>query len=217
MLLPVKILIVNQFEILRIGVKQVLLDFCRLYSFEVREANTVKDGLVNFTSKEPDIVIIDLSALTIEDKVLTKTERAQISGIPIIALSDHVKARTINELSGYNLKSVLQKNVGSKELSLAVVAAIEGEEYSNPDLPGNEEYKFLTALEEQLHITKREKEIFHLIINELSSKEISRKLFLSKRTVEKHRYNLIKKLKAVNLHQTLKNISANFISKFSDN
>ncbi|MGC4233516.1 MAG: hypothetical protein QM594_11105 [Niabella sp.] len=127
-----------------------------MYSFDVREANTVKNGLINFANKEPDIVIIDLGALTLEDKLLTKTERAQISGIPIIALSDHAKDRAINELSGYNLKSVLQKNVDSKELSSAV-AAIEGEEYSNSNLSENEEYMFLTTLEKQLHITKRKR------------------------------------------------------------
>lgn len=69
----------------------------------------------------------------------------------------------------------------------------------------------LTTLEKQLNITKREKEIFHLIIGEFSSKEISNKLFLSKRTVETHRYNIIRKLKTVNLHQTLKNVNVNFV------
>lgn len=140
MLLPVKILIVNQFEILRIGVRQILRDCCCLYSFEVREANTVKDGLTGFSSKEPDIVIIDWDALNVEDKILTKMEKAQISDIPIIALSDHVKDKTVNGLSGYNFKSVLQKSVGSKELSLAIAAVIEGEEYHNVNMPGYEEF-----------------------------------------------------------------------------
>lgn len=107
----------------------------------------------------------------------------------------------------------VRQNVGSKELSLAIAAAIEGNEYHNDVLPVDEDERatVLAALEKQLHITKREKEIFHLIIGKFSSKEISRKLFLSKRTVETHLYNIIKKLKTVNLHQTLKNVNTHFV------
>jgi DNA-binding NarL/FixJ family response regulator len=47
-------------------------------------------------------------------------------------------------------------------------------------------------------LTSREKEILHFIINECSTQEIAEKLFLSPRTVENHRFNILQKLGAKN-------------------
>ncbi|HEY0770253.1 MAG TPA: helix-turn-helix transcriptional regulator [Sphingobacteriaceae bacterium] len=71
------------------------------------------------------------------------------------------------------------------QYSKPIVGATQGEEY---DLP---------TLERQ--VTKREREIIHLMAEGLSTKEVARELHISFHTVESHRKNLLLKLKARNM------------------
>ena len=58
--------------------------------------------------------------------------------------------------------------------------------------------KLKIEAEEKLELTKREKEILQLISDGLSNKEIGTKLFVSTRTVDTHRYNVMQKLNVKN-------------------
>ena len=91
----------------------------------------------------------------------------------------------------------LLKNTSQKELTEAIKSVIQGKRYLpkkisdillNDSIGINNSSYFIPKL------TVREKEILHLIIQEFTTEEIAAKIFVSTKTVESHRSNLIQKL-----------------------
>ncbi|MCF3107887.1 LuxR C-terminal-related transcriptional regulator [Niabella sp. CC-SYL272] len=93
----------------------------------------------------------------------------------------------------FNVKGYILKDISSSELVISIERVQNGEVFICEKLQ-----KMINAqLPDQIlsthRITKREQEIIGLMVRKLSSKEMSNRLFLSKRTIDKHRENILKK------------------------
>jgi DNA-binding NarL/FixJ family response regulator len=93
-------------------------------------------------------------------------------------------------------KGYLTKNIGKSELISAVHAVFNGETYIANEIKDRYFASLLNVEQEntQKELTMKEIEIVKHISEGLTSKEIADKLFLSPRTVETHRHNILKKL-----------------------
>lgn len=198
----IRIAIADDHEIVRDGVKLLLEDEP---GFEiVWEANHGKEALTFCDKDQPDLVIMDITMPEMDGIQATKKIKDEHPGIKILALTmlnedQHIRKMIKAGASGYILKSA-----GRDELVKAIKAIIDGKHYFsdgatqailqeliNPVVSKSKE-------PQNIHITDRELEVLKLIVNENTNQEIAEKLFVSVRTVDAHRRNLLQKTGAKN-------------------
>ncbi|MFO8067759.1 MAG: response regulator transcription factor [Bacteroidales bacterium] len=195
----IKVLIVDDHEIFRNGLKMVLgkLKYVEL-------AGEAENGqeFIDFLGKEvPDIVLLD-----IEMPVLNGVEAAKIAmnkypKLKIIALTMFGEDEYIQSMLDVGAKGFLMKNINKETLDKAILTVHNGGNYYSEEL-----FEFFTkqfkkekeSPEEELNLTRREKEILQLLCEGLSNKEIADALFISERTVLGHKTNLLTKTNTKN-------------------
>lgn len=140
-----------------------------------------------------DINLPDGNGITACKELLQK-----FPNLRIIALTNFEDVSFIKQIIKNGAMGYLLKNTGKNELVTAIKTVLEGERY----LPQNIQEMLLNeslgkAVPSSFFVpklTSREKEILDLIIKEYTTEEIAEKIFISVKTVESHRSNLIQKL-----------------------
>lgn len=148
----------------------------------------------------PDILLLDIN-LGKEDGVsLCKRLSRQFPDVSIIALTMHSHKSFLLNMLRNGAKAYVLKNASATKL-LSVILSVHNHENDsiNDDvkqlLNGNFRYR---SDSDPPKISRREKEILKLIIEECTMTEIAAKLFISPNTVENHRSNLLAKLNVRN-------------------
>lgn len=145
---------------------------------------------------QPDIILTDISMPEIDGYELTKRIKRIYPEIKVIALSMSGNIADINKMIDVGISGYVLKNVGNQELIEAIYKVAQGKMHFSDDVM-EEMVKHKHAKpeksEEQAKLTERELEILKLIVQELNNAEIADKLFISERTVETHRKNMIRK------------------------
>lgn len=148
-------------------------------------------------STPPDIVLMDLSMPELNGMDTTKVLKKSYPEIKIIILSVHSEERHIVRLVGMGVNGYLLKNTELSEVVRAVEAVWEKGFYFNESILraiqqgiGQKQQKQFNP---EIPLTSREKEVLDLICQELTTQEIAEKLYLSIRTVDGHRNNLLEK------------------------
>jgi two-component system response regulator NreC len=125
--------------------------------------------------------------------------------IKTIILTMHEEKSLVKKMTDLGANGFLFKNSDIEELIIAMESVMKGKSYFsvslrneliNNDLIGESESNFDSK---KSLLTEREIEIIKLIVEGLSNKEIADKLFISPRTVDTHRTNLMKKLEVNNV------------------
>jgi DNA-binding NarL/FixJ family response regulator len=158
------------------------------------------------TSNNADILVLDIS-MPEKDGIEVVKEFAE-KGFPckVIILSSYDDLKLIKEIMDLGVSGYLTKQCAGENIIEAVQAVANGEEYFcetirekifNKATKNNPKLNTYKPNVNPL-LTDREIEIIILIALEFSGKEISEQLFISTNTVETHRKNILKKLKAKN-------------------
>lgn len=153
----------------------------------------------------PDIIIIDLKMPIINGVEATKIIHEEFPDIKIIALTSYNTKSFIANMIDVGAASYLVKNTTPQELMTTISEVYTNGFYYNDEvLQVIHEYLISPKkkvksryLDEQL--TNREVEVLKLICKQYSGAEIAEKLFLSTRTVEGHRNNLLRKTECKNM------------------
>jgi DNA-binding NarL/FixJ family response regulator len=200
----VKILIVDDHPILRDGIKTMLEmgDF-EAHSFEVSEAGNGIEMSEQLNRKEFDIVIMDYKLEETDGPTLTKKALEAHPGLRVLALSNYGDVDYAANMLEAGAKGYVLKSVGTAELVASITTVLEGKLCYTQSL-ANEliEKKILGIGAADLkndnpavaRLSKREIEIIQLICDQLTNEQISKQLFLSKRTIDNHRQNILNKL-----------------------
>jgi DNA-binding NarL/FixJ family response regulator len=153
----------------------------------------------------PDILLMDMSMPEMDGLELSKILFAIYPTVRIIVLSVHNQERIIATMITAGASAYLFKNCDRQELILAIKTTHQTGFYINRQAllaiqeTANMRNKTVRRLEEETNgLTVREKEILTLICQEKSSIEIAESLFLSVRTVEGHRNNILLKTQSRN-------------------
>jgi len=166
---------------------------------EVLEVNNGTELLNMLQERQPDLILMDIEMPVMNGIEATREVLQRYPEIKIIALSMYGNENYYSEMIDAGAKGFLLKNSSFEDVSQAVCEVMEGNNYFSPEI--------LDAIIRNLNrktkrqnndLTEREIEILYHICKGLSNQEIANKLFISKRTVDKHRENLMMKTQSKN-------------------
>lgn len=206
MLYPTKILIVDDHEMIRDGLKHIIFEKFKDRDFIIYEAESIAGAKEMVLLHRPDVLLIDYRLKDGTGNNLILWLAATNMRIPALALSNYAETSCINEMLSAGAKGYLLKDIDSHELMKAIDAVLSGGVYTSEKLLHTSPSPLPQHLLSQHGITKREHEILQLMIDQHTTDEISKQLFLSKRTVETHRYRLLKKFNVKNSLSLLKTV-----------
>jgi DNA-binding NarL/FixJ family response regulator len=198
----INVFIVDDHQIVRDGVKALLKKVEGIKIID--EASNGKEALkcVRSIHKEIDVIIMDITMPEMDGILATRLILKEFPNIKILGLSMHDdESHLISMLQEGALGYVL-KTTGKAELVHAISRVAEGQSYFDRQASS----KLLNYLSNKdkhkkskdTELTAREKEVLLLIAEELTNAEIAEKLFLSPRTIDTHRRNLLQKLNVKN-------------------
>ncbi|NBC27938.1 MAG: response regulator [Bacteroidetes bacterium] len=197
----IKVLLVDDHKIVRDGIKLMLepqagIDVVAEADSGVKVKKLLQDLSV-------DVIVMDINMPEVNGIATTKMVKEQHPEIKILALTmssddSHIRQMVQAGASGYIMKSA-----GRDELTKAIREVMEGKHYFSDqathsimmDLVKN---KGKSSAPDPIHITNRELEVLQMIVKEHTNHEIADKLYISPRTVDAHRRNLLQKTGARN-------------------
>jgi len=195
-----KVIVVDDHELFRQGVIMVLK---KMDGVEViGEAANGKDFLSLLNSKKPNIVFIDIKMPIMDGITATQEALIRYPEINIIALSMFGEEDYLHKMINAGAKGFLLKNSSIEEIEKAIHLINNGKNCYSDDLLGYFTNKFIDLSpkdDDSIKLTKREVEVLRLVSQGMTNTEIADKLFISKRTVDGHKANLIQKTGSKNV------------------
>lgn len=189
-----EILLVDDHTLFRNGLK-MLLD--TLPGYEVTgEASNGKEFLELIQKHDYDIVFLDIEMPEIGGIEAAGKAIELKPDLKIITLSMYGDEEYYDQMVDAGAKGFLLKNTNLQEVKSAIDTVMNGGNYFSQELMQSllRNYKLVKeAKESEVELSEREIEILLLICSGLSNQEIGDQLFISKRTVEKHRANILVK------------------------
>ncbi len=199
--MPIKVMITDDHPLVAQGLQQ-LLKPCR----HIKVVATFRNGktlLTGLKKSLPDVLLLDYQLPDHTANELAPQILKAYPGVRILVLSStessfYVKSMMQLGCMGYLLKSTTDDQM----LIQAIETVHAGQLFLDPALKESMLLGMLKPRQQpgmaQPSLTLREKEILQLIVEEYSNQEIADRLFLSLRTIEAHRYNLLQKLNVKN-------------------
>ena len=165
------------------------------------EANSGAEFLSTLSEKVPDVVLLDLKMPGMDGIEVAERLKASHPEVKIILLTMHDDERFIQHVLAVGANGYLLKNEEPTVLRDAINKVLHQDYYLNDyvakalfnNIKKQQPGQPKTPAHPTLSLTPREKEILSLICKEMTTAEIAEQLFISKRTVEGHRQNLLDK------------------------
>lgn len=159
------------------------------------------DFLRSLNTIIPDVILMDIVMPGKTGEELAEQLCKQYPELKIIAFTNLEHQYYIKSMLKSGVKGYVIKSSDESVIIQAIETVFSGKSYYDPAIAG----QVIQALRKTIHegpqnpiLSDREKEILELIATDYSSQEISKKLFISKRTVDFHRMNLLLKLDVKN-------------------
>ena len=196
----IKVLLVDDHQLIIDGLKSLLKNTDEIVV--AAEANNGREALRILDILEIDVVLMDIDMPVLNGIDTLKEMQKLNSRFKVIILSMHQEAGMIKSLMSIGAHGYLLKSCAQDELISAIRKVAAGQQFFSPEVtlsllnptPNNP----LNTNQPEL-LTDRETEILKFIAEGFSNKEIGSKLFISHRTVDTHRTNLMKKLNSSNI------------------
>ncbi|MEO0895596.1 MAG: response regulator transcription factor [Bacteroidota bacterium] len=198
----IRVAITDDEMLFRLGMKQLLEDFDNIQV--VMQAENGKDLLnqLEQVQQMPDILLLDLNMPEMNGIEVSKVLQKDYPDIKIIILSTHISKAFILNMIELGASSYLPKNSLPEQVE-TTVREVDRKGFSYSDevmkvIRENMVKKTRPKASFGTELTSREKEILQLICEQYTTNEIAEKLFISPRTVDGHRNNLLEKLNCRN-------------------
>jgi len=165
--------------------------------YRLFEAGTGADGLVEISSRQPDVVIIDLGLPDIDGLEATRRIGKSQPATGVIILSMHASDEYVWQALSAGARGYLLKGASLAELELAISTVADDKTYLSPAISGNLVESYVHPASEHRAneiLSPRQQEILQMIAESKSTKQIALALKISVKTVETHRSLLMKRL-----------------------
>jgi len=161
-------------------------------------------GILKTIPQLPDVLLLDMNMPGMNGIELNEILQKQFPQIKVVILSVHTQERLIAKMVTAGASAYLAKNCNIDELVKAIQTVHTAGFYINKQTliaiqnAAAQRNKAVKNFNTEFDLTNREREVLQLICKEYSNIEIAEKLFLSVRTVEGHRNNLLIKTNSRN-------------------
>ena len=195
--MSIRVLIADDHKIMLAGLRSLLE---KQTDFEVvGEADNGRKAVQMAQEKTPDVVVMDVSMPDLNGIEATMQIVESLPGTRVIALSMHSDKRFVMGMLRAGASGYLLKDCASQELANAIVQVAGGKKYLSPEITGVVIDDFLLggSAEEVAAaspLSPREREVLQLIAEGWSTKQIASHLYVSIKTIETHRRQIMKKL-----------------------
>ncbi|MFX0556122.1 response regulator transcription factor [Maribacter sp. CXY002] len=211
MLNHIKIILADDHSLVRDGIKVLLETESDIEV--IGEASNGKEAIALVNEKNPDILIIDIRMPEMNGIEAVEILNRQNTATKCIILSMHDSEEYILQSVNAGAKGYLLKDTGKQEFIKAIQTVNNGGKYYSGDISNvlvnnllnptsttlSEVPQKKTATTNPFDLTNKELQVLELILTGLTNKQISEKLQNSKRTIETHRFNLMRKMEVKNL------------------
>jgi DNA-binding NarL/FixJ family response regulator len=162
----------------------------------VIEASNGKEFLTYLENYHPDVILMDINMPEMDGVETTRQVLSKYPDLHVLILSMYSDIEYYNTMIELGVKGFILKDIDNIELVDAIRKVNSGGSYFSQELL----LKLIKHKPENLGIelTKREKEVLELICRGYSNQQISEELFISQRTVERHRSSLLYKTDSKN-------------------
>lgn len=197
----IKVMIVDDHQVLIDGMKALfegheLIEICS-------EALSGNEAIERAENDDVEVILLDINLPDKSGFEVCTAIKKNKPGIKIIALTMHKEAGYISKMAKNGVDGYLLKNTGKEEIVLAAQTVMSGEQYFSQEvtsslLSGMHKSRKPKSSDFIQKLTRREKEVLKLIVDENTTDEIAKKLFIGATTVITHRKSLLRKLNAKN-------------------
>lgn len=194
-----RVMVVDDHTIFRQGIVSLLNS---VEGYEVIAESGSGAGAVDMAKDlQPDVIVMDVSMPDMDGIEASRRMKAARIDAEIILLTMHKGDELLEMALDSGIKGYILKEDAFSDLLYAIKAILRGEKFISNSLRKAERptVPFLPS-----SLTRREAEIVTLIAKGMSSKEIAKGLFISVKTVETHRVNIMEKLELKNLAELVR-------------
>ncbi|MEJ5996391.1 response regulator transcription factor [Pedobacter sp. Du54] len=194
----IKVAIADDQKLFRRGMAALISSFDEMeIIFEAENGRELLD-LCTSESVKPDVIVLDLSMPVLNGLETLKILKEDFPAIRVIILTIHEAENFVLSTIQAGANGYLAKNAEPEEVELAIREVYKNDFHFTIEMlelmrTGLVKKTQNALLAQENKLTRRETEILILICKQLSSGEIAEKMFLSNRTVEGHRNNLLLK------------------------
>lgn len=199
----IRVLVADDHVVVRKGLSYLIND-----QGDMEVVGTVADGIeayIEVENKEPDVVVMDLSMPPGENGlVTTKRIKEKFASVKIIILSMHDDEDYVIQGMRAGADGYVLKSSNDQEIIKGIRSVVQNQRYLDQQIPMHEHLLGRVSEETQQstknsyqQLSNREQEVLPLVALGYGNREIAERLFISVKTVEVHKANMMKKL---NLH-----------------
>ncbi len=167
----------------------------------VGETSSGEEAIEIASSKKPAIILMDVNMTPLNGFDATRQIHKISPESKVIAVSMHTMPAYAKRMLQLGARGYVTKNSSKEEMISAIVEVNNGKKYichEVKNILAEQELEENPVIANMNNLSRRELDIIKLIKEGLSSREIGLQLELSLKTVEVHRYNILKKLKLKN-------------------
>jgi DNA-binding NarL/FixJ family response regulator len=163
-------------------------------------ATNAASCLAYLQQHQPDVILMDINLPDKSGIDLCKEVKHKYPAVFVIGLSTFNQQSFIQKMMDNGASGYVLKNATSEELMEAIVVVSKGKTYLSSEAAQTVKSK----PENNIVLTRREKEVLELIADGMTNNEIAQKLFVSVTTVDTHRKNLLAKFDTRNIASLIK-------------
>jgi len=194
--MPVKVFIIDDHPMVVAGLNSLL---SQLDKIEVAGAVSNAFDAIPFLKKTKiDVILLDINLPDISGIDLCKKIHQEFPEIKILGISTFSERSYISRMIENGASGYLIKSASAEEIAEAIETVLQNKMYLSISLEHLTKPLSITPSDNLPALTKREKEILHLISEGLTNNQIAEKLYISPLTVDSHRKNLLTKLNVNN-------------------
>jgi DNA-binding NarL/FixJ family response regulator len=192
----IRVLLVDNHTLVRAGLRALIQNIQGIQV--VAEAGDGREALRSLGEYQPDVVLMDIAMPEMNGLEAAAHVVKEFPLVRVVILSMHANEEYVLQALRLGAMGYLLKDAGISELELALRAVCQGETYLSPAVSKHVVSNYLQRVgnksSSSTQLTSRQREILQLIAEGRTTKEIAELLYISVKTVETHRMQLMKRL-----------------------
>ena len=213
----ISLVLADDHEVVRVGIRRLLSVDKSIRILD--EASNGEDALELIKYHKPDIALLDILMPKLDGIEATKIIKQTMPDVFVVIMTAFEDFSHIDKALDAGANGYLTKDIGAKDLIDSLHHVVTGDRVFSKTVIKILQKKYFAPEEantEPVIISKREQEILNLVVKGKTSPEISDELFISVRTVQSHRANLMQKLGINNAAGLVRYAMMNMITENKD-